>query len=42
MDNFLESGRKNFALLLIENGADVNSGDNEGWTPIQHAASRGN
>lgn len=27
--------------FLVENGSDVNRGDNEGWTPLHAAASCG-
>lgn len=27
--------------FLVENGADVNRGDNEGWTPLHATASCG-
>ena len=32
---------KEVALLLIENGADVNSKDKYGWTPLHYAAREG-
>ena len=35
-------GNAETVKLLLERGADVNAKDNDGWTPLQHAAKRGN
>jgi hypothetical protein len=36
-----EKGDIKKVTLLLENGADVNTKDNDGWTPLMHAAEKG-
>jgi len=36
------AGDKDFAMLLIEKGADINRKDKDGKTPLHIAAERGN
>ena len=35
------TGRTDVAKLLIENGADINAKDDDGWTILQSAALKG-
>ncbi len=38
LDRAAELGHLEIARLLVENGADVNAGDSQGWTPLHSAA----
>ncbi|HEY0866130.1 MAG TPA: ankyrin repeat domain-containing protein [Fimbriimonas sp.] len=37
----LDQGRKEMARALVENGADVNASQGDGWTPLHYCAQNG-